>query len=48
MTRLVSCFAAHRTAIYSVHMAAMRSYLGAMLLHTNPSPDRNSSASTTS
>ena len=48
MTRLVSCFACQRTAIYSEHMAAMRRYLGAMLLHTNPSPDRNSSASTTS
>jgi hypothetical protein len=29
-------------------MAAMRRYLGAMLLHTNPAPDRNSNASTTS
>jgi hypothetical protein len=48
MTRVDSCFADQRTAIYSVHMAAMRRYLGAMLLHTNPSPDRNSSASTTS
>ncbi len=48
MTRLVSRFAGQRTAIYSEHMAAMRRYLGAMLLHTNPSPDRNSSASTTS
>ena len=48
MMRLVSCFAGRRTAIYSEHMAAMRRYLGAMLLHTNPRPDRNSSASTTS
>src|SRR6185312_13333985 len=48
MTRLVSRFAAHGTAIYSEHMAAMRGYLGAMLLHTNPSPDINSSANTTS
>jgi hypothetical protein len=44
----VSRFVGQRTAIYSEHMAAMRRYLGAMLLHTNPSPDMNSSASTTS
>ena len=48
MMRLVNCFAGERTAIYSVHMAAMRRYLGAMLLHTNPSPDRNSRPSTMS
>ena len=48
MMRLVSCFAGERTAIYSVHMAAMRRYLGAMLLHINPSPDRNSRPSTMS
>ena len=45
---MVICFAGQRTANYSVHMAAMRRYLGAMPLHTNPSPDRNSRASTMS
>ena len=48
MTRLVIRFADQRTAIYSEHMAAMRFYLGAMLLHTKPSPDMNNNASTTS
>ena len=48
MARVDSRFAVQRTAIYSEHMAAMRCYLGAMLLHNNPSPDRNSSARTMS
>ncbi|MET3840137.1 hypothetical protein ABIE49_002215 [Bradyrhizobium sp. OAE829] len=46
--RMDNCFADQRTAIYSEHMAAMRRYLGAMLLHTSASPDRNKSASTMS